>query len=58
MPDDRFPIVYVYIGNGVKTAFIVIAAICSVVPVAFAIGLAVYWDHPRMVAATPVFMVR
>eukprot|EP01127_Copromyxa_protea_P020461 TRINITY_DN685_c0_g1_i2.p1 TRINITY_DN685_c0_g1~~TRINITY_DN685_c0_g1_i2.p1 ORF type:complete len:603 (-),score=62.94 TRINITY_DN685_c0_g1_i2:550-2358(-) len=57
VPPDRYPITFVYIGEGPRIAFIVIAALCAIVPVTFMIGLIVYWDHPIMVASTPAFMM-
>jgi len=56
VPSDAFPVTFVYIGDGVRIAFIVIAALCAVVPVTFMIALIINWSHPVMIAATPAFM--
>eukprot|EP01127_Copromyxa_protea_P019624 TRINITY_DN6417_c0_g1_i1.p1 TRINITY_DN6417_c0_g1~~TRINITY_DN6417_c0_g1_i1.p1 ORF type:complete len:739 (-),score=126.12 TRINITY_DN6417_c0_g1_i1:85-2127(-) len=56
VPKDRYIPEIIYISNGVRITFIVLAALAFILPITHSILLIVYWKHPIVVASTPEFM--
>eukprot|EP01126_Amoeba_proteus_P045118 TRINITY_DN5039_c0_g1_i10.p1 TRINITY_DN5039_c0_g1~~TRINITY_DN5039_c0_g1_i10.p1 ORF type:complete len:581 (+),score=86.43 TRINITY_DN5039_c0_g1_i10:90-1832(+) len=57
IPTDRFLIQIIYISDGVRITFIVLASVSFLVPLFHLVMLIIYRDHPIILAAIPIFLM-